>query len=85
MTEVNETYGDFAVGGELDWMAFNRVYDYEVEGATGGVTNTTTYIDPTTFNVAFADARLSAKNLWSQVAINATARRVMSAKQIPNL
>lgn len=85
MTEVNETYGDFAVGGELDWMAFNRVYDYEVEGTTGGVTNTTTYIDPTTFNVAFADARLSAKNLWSQVAINATARRVMSAKQIPNL
>lgn len=85
MTEVNETYGDFAVGGKLDWMAFNRVYDYEVEKTTGGVTNTTTYIDPTTFNVAFADAKLSAKNLWSQVAINATARRVMSAKQIPNL
>lgn len=85
MTEVNETYGDFAVGGKLDWMAFNRVYDYEVEKASGVVTNTTTYIDPTTFNVAFADARLSAKNLWCQVAINATARRVMSAKQIPNL
>ena len=86
MTEVNETYGDFAVGGELDWMAFNRVYDYEIQDAkNGGVTNATTYIDPTTFNVAFADARLSAKNLWSQVAINATARRVMSAKQIPNL
>lgn len=86
MTEVNETYGDFAVGGELDWMAFNRIYDYEVQDATnGGVTNATTYIDPTAFNVAFADARLSAKNLWSQIAINATARRVMSAKQIPNL
>ena len=85
MTEVNETYGDFAVGGELDWMAFNRIYDYEIQETTGGVTNATTYIDPVTFNVAFADARLSAKNLWSQVAINATARRVMSAKQIPNL
>lgn len=85
MTDVNETYGNFAVGGELDWMAFNRVYDYKVEGANGSVTNATTYVDPTTFNVAFADARLSAKNLWSQVAINATARRVMSAKQIPNL
>ena len=85
MTEVNETYGDFAVGGELDWMAFNRIYDYEIKETPGGVTNTTTYIDPVTFNVAFADARLSAKNLWSQVAINATARRVMSAKQIPNL
>lgn len=85
MTEVNETYGDFAVGGELDWMAFNRTYEYEIQETTGGVTNATTYIDPVTFNVAFADARLSAKNLWSQVAINATARRVMSAKQIPNL
>ena len=85
MTEVNETYGDFAVGGELDWMAFNRTYEYEIQETIGGVTNATTYIDPVTFNVAFADARLSAKNLWSQVAINATARRVMSAKQIPNL
>lgn len=85
MTDVNETYGDFAVGGELDWMAFNRTYNYEIQNKTGGVTNATTYIDPTAFNVAFADARLSAKNLWSQVAINATARRVMSAKQIPNL
>ena len=85
MTDVNETYGDFAVGGDLDWMAFNRVYDYEIQNANGGVTNATTYIDPTTFNVAFANAKLSAKNLWSQVAINATARRVMSAKQIPNL
>lgn len=85
MTEVNETYGDFAVGGSLDWMAFNRTYDYEIQESIGGVTNATTYIDPVAFNVAFADARLSAKNLWSQVAINATARRVMSAKQIPNL
>lgn len=82
MTDVNETYGDFAVGGELDWMAFNRSYDVE---AAHGVTDATTYIDPTKFNVAFANAKLSAKNLWSQVAINAVARRVMSAKQIPNL
>lgn len=85
MTDVNETYGDFAVGGELDWMAFNRVYEYEVTSGIGKVTNATTYIDPTMFNVAFANAELSAKNLWSQIAFNVTARRVMSAKQIPNL
>lgn len=85
MTDVNETYGDFAVGGSLDWMAFNRVYEYEVTLGTGKLTNATTYIDPTMFNVAFADAELSAKNLWSQIAFNVTARRVMSAKQIPNL
>lgn len=87
MTDVNETYGDFAVGGSLDWMAFNRVYEYEVTAGTGAgkLTNATTYIDPTMFNVAFANAELSAKNLWSQIAFNVTARRVMSAKQIPNL
>lgn len=85
MTDVNETYGDFAVGGSLDWMAFNRVYEYEITKGTGKVTNATTYIDPTMFNVAFANAELSAKNLWSQIAFNVTARRVMSAKQIPNL
>lgn len=85
MTDVNETYGDFAVGGELDWMAFNRVYEYEVTTGVGKLTNATTYIDPTMFNVAFANTELSAKNLWSQIAFNVTARRVMSAKQIPNL
>ena len=85
MTDVNETYGDFAVGGSLDWMAFNRVYEYEVTTGIGKITNATTYIDPTMFNVAFANAELSAKNLWSQIAFNVTARRVMSAKQIPNL
>lgn len=85
MTDVNETYGDFAVGGSLDWMAFNRVYEYEITTGVGKINNATTYIDPAMFNVAFANAELSAKNLWSQIAFNVTARRVMSAKQIPNL
>ena len=83
MTDVNETYGDFAVGGSLDWMAFNRSYNFV--NVEEGVTDFTTYIDPVKFNVAFANAKLSAKNLWSQIAFNVTARRVMSAKQIPNL
>lgn len=82
MTNVNETFGDFAVGGNLDWMAFNRKYEY---ARTTQIADATTYIDPTIFNVAFANAKLSAKNLWTQIAFNATARRVMSAKQIPNL
>lgn len=83
MTDTNETFGDFSVGGALDWMAFNRSYNFSNEEM--GVTDITTYIDPVKFNVAFANAKLSAKNLWSQIAFNVTARRVMSAKQIPNL
>ena len=47
--------------------------------------DTTTYIDPKLFNRAFADTKLTAKNFWVQVAFDITARRVMSAKQIPNL
>ena len=83
MTDTNETFGDFAVGGALDWLAFNRSYNFSNEEM--GVTDVTSYIDPVKFNVAFANAKLSAKNLWSQIAFNVTARRVMSAKQIPNL
>ena len=83
MTDTNETFGDFSVGGGLDWMAFNRSYNFSNEEM--GTTDITTYIDPVKFNVAFANAKLSAKNLWSQIAFNVTARRVMSAKQIPNL
>lgn len=82
MTNVNETFGDFAIGGSLDWMAFNREYEYD-SGVQ--VKDATTYIDPVKFNVAFANAKLSAKNLWTQIAFDVIARRVMSAKQIPNL
>ena len=60
MTNVNETFGDFAVGGALDWMAFNRKYEYS--GAIQ-IMDATSYIDPTIFNVAFANAKLLAKNL----------------------
>lgn len=83
MTNVNETFGDFAVGGSLDWMAFNRKYEHsDIEKL---IEDATSYVDPTIFNVAFANAKLSAKNLWTQIAFDVTARRVMSAKQIPNL
>ena len=47
--------------------------------------NTSTYIDPTIYNNIFAESRLSSQNFWVQVAFDVTARRVMSAKQIPNL
>lgn len=81
-TDVNETFGDFSAGGPLDWMAFNRKYTYD---STGKLEDATTYIDPTIYNVAFADVTLATKPLWMQIAFNIEARRVMGAKQIPNL
>ena len=81
-TDVNETYGEFAAGMPLAFMCLNRVYE---ESINGTITNTSTYIDPTIYNNIFAESRLSSQNFWVQVAFDVTARRVMSAKQIPNL
>ena len=81
-TDVNETYGEFAAGMPLAFMCLNRVYE---EREDGTIDNASTYIDPTIYNSIFAESRLSSQNFWVQVAFDVTARRVMSAKQIPNL
>lgn len=81
-TDVNETYGEFAAGMPLSFMCLNRVYE---ESTNGTISNASTYIDPTIYNNIFAESRLSSQNFWVQVAFDVTARRVMSAKQIPNL
>lgn len=89
-TNVNQSFGGFAAGGELDWMVLNRPYHTNKLIKAGEdnkplIGDATTYIDPQLFNRAFADTKLTAKNFWVQVAFDITARRVMSAKQIPNL
>lgn len=81
-TDVNETYGEFAAGMPLAFMCLNRVYEENLDHA---ISNASTYIDPTIYNSIFAESRLSSQNFWVQVAFDVTARRVMSAKQIPNL
>ena len=81
-TDVNETYGEFAAGMPLAFMCLNRVYEEYTDHTVG---NASTYIDPTVYNNIFAESRLSSQNFWVQVAFDVTARRVMSAKQIPNL
>lgn len=81
-TDVNETYGEFAARMPLAFMCLNRVYE---EGINKTISNASTYIDPTIYNSIFAESRLSSQNFWVQVAFDVTARRVMSAKQIPNL
>lgn len=81
-TDVNETFGEFAAGMPLAFMCLNRVYE---QGINRTISNASTYIDPTIYNSIFAESRLSSQNFWVQVAFDVTARRVMSAKQIPNL
>lgn len=81
-TTVNETFGDFAVGEPLEYMAFNRPYNVDAEGK---LTDATTYIDPQMFNKVFANSTLDAKNFWIQIGFDVIGRRVKSAREIPNL
>lgn len=82
MTNIDQSFGSFSAYRELAHMTMNRSYEHNNKGA---ISDLTTYIDPTKYNVAFADAKLSAKNIWVQCAIDCIVRRKMSAKQIPNL
>lgn len=82
MTDVNECYGEFAVGGKERYMVLQK--EFELNGVNN-VKNSTTYIDPTQFNYTFADRTLSAQNFWVQQAFDIKCRRIMSAKVIPNL
>lgn len=81
-TTVNETYGDFAAGEPLEYMAFNRVYDVINDPK---LKDASTYIDPQIFNKAFANSNLDAKNFWIQIGFDVIGRRVKSAREIPNL
>lgn len=88
MTAVNETHGDFADENKTMYMTLNRRYEYR--DTTGlklipGISDLTTYIDPTKYNYSFADTTLDAQNFWVQIGMQIHARRVMSAKIIPNL
>ena len=81
MTAVNKTYGNFAIANNQMYMTFNRRYEYNA----GAIKDLTTYIDPSKYNFIFAEASLDAQNYWMQIGVDITARRKMSAKQIPNL
>lgn len=83
MTAVNETFGTFAEEDNTMFMTLNRRYTFDP--TTRRIKDLTTYIDPTKYNYAFAQTDLNAQNFWVQIAMDITARRKISAKQIPNL
>jgi len=85
MTNVNVVRGNFADADSQMFMTLNRRYDYDQVGNLGRIKDLTTYIDPAKFNHIFADTRLDSQNFWTQISLDITARRKMSAKLIPNL
>lgn len=77
MTNVNKTYGNFALVENEGWMCLNRIFE--------NIDTYTTYVQPHLYNNIFADTELTAQNFWVQIAFNYKPRRVMSAKIIPNI
>ena len=82
MTNVNRTFGNFAPGMPESFMILNRNYSMDNKGQ---IEDLTTYIDPVKFNYIFADTNLDAMNFWVQTKFDIKVRRLISAKQIPNL
>lgn len=83
MTDVNKTYGHFADERSEMFMTLNR--RYEADPKTRSIKDLTTYIDPAKFNYTFAQTDRSAQNFWVQIKCDISARRKVSARQIPNL
>lgn len=81
MTAVDKSYGDFAETEGRGFMSLNREYGRDGDS----IADATTYIDPRKFNYAFAYTDIDAQNFWVQIYSHVTARRLMSAKQIPNI
>lgn len=82
MTNVNRTFGNFAPGMSESFMVLNRNYSMNTNTQ---IEDLTTYIDPVKFNYIFADTNLDAMNFWVQTKFDIKVRRLISAKQIPNL
>lgn len=82
MTNVNRTFGNFAPEMPESFMVLNRNYSMNTKGQ---IEDLTTYIDPVKFNYIFADTNLDALNFWVQTKFDIKVRRLISAKQIPNL
>lgn len=87
MTNINRTFGNFADNNSEAFMVMNRNYEYRSGTAFGttAINDLTTYIDPVKFNYIFADTNLDAMNFWVQTKFDIKCRRLISAKQIPNL
>lgn len=85
MTNYNRTFGGFAREDDSAFMVLNRYYYPENGNYKTGKINYTTYINPEDFNYTFANTVPNAENFWVQIGVGAEVRRVMSAKQIPNL
>ena len=79
-TNYNKTFGDFAAGESMEYMVLNRVFNTEWNEDI----KASSYIQPELYNNIFATTGNQERNFWVQIGCKIEARRVMSARQIPN-
>lgn len=86
-TDVDECFGGFAEENNMMYMVLNRRYEAKYNADDKSVTfeDPTTYIDPSKHNYAFAQTSLDSQNFWVHVGFDIKCRRIMSAKEMPNL
>lgn len=85
MTNYNKNYGTFAENGNEAFMVLNRIFEPKNGDFTSKEIDNTSYIDPSKYNYVFAETSTESQNFWVQIGFGIEARRVMGAKQIPNL
>lgn len=85
MTNFNKTYGTFAENGNEAFMVLNRIFEPKDGNFSSNEIDNTSYIDPSKYNYIFAETSTESQNFWVQIGFGIESRRVMSAKQIPNL
>lgn len=86
MTDIDESFGDFAIENNKMEMTLNRRYSYEVDGGgkTGSVVDATTYIDPSKYNYVWAGVSRKDQHFDLSISFNIEARRKVSTRQMPN-
>ena len=90
MAAINQVHGEFALNGDYSWMTLQRKYHARIEDIANDrwypyISDRSTYINPNDWNGIFADERDDGQNFWLNKLQEAEFRRVMAAKQIPNL
>lgn len=82
-TDVDKTYGNFAIKNSEMWMTLNR--QYEMNFTTKQIGDLTSYIDPKKYNNIFAYTSRDAMNFKMQIMYDFEVRRLMSAKVQPKV
>lgn len=81
-SNVNRTFGNFALPNNEMFMTLNRRYEMATNGT---LKDFTTYIDPAKYNFIFAYTNTDAQNFWTQIGVGLIVRRKMSARAMPQL